>query len=359
MLGTTRGIRFAAVLASSLLLGAIAACGSSSETATPAASAPAAPPAGTTAPAAAFPVTIEHKFGSTTIPAAPSRVFTVGLTDQDAAIALGVVPVGTTNWFGGFPGAVGPWATPKLNGAPVPTLLEDPGTGPQVEKIAALKPDLILALYSGLTKEQYETLSKFAPVVAQPAAYNDYGIPWQEQTTTIGKALGKETEATALVAEVETKFKTMAAEHPEFAGKKAVVATPYEGFFVYGSQDTRSRNLVSLGFSLPEDLDSVIGDKFGASISKERADLLDQDLIIWTVPDTTKDVETLHKDEVYKDMKVTKEGREVFVGESTNYGVAFSFVTVLSLPYVLDRLVPQLAQAVDGDPATKVEPAAD
>ncbi len=128
---------------------------------------------------------------------------------------------------------------------------------------------------------------------------------------------------------------------------------------MYGSQDTRSRNLVSLGFTLPEDLDSVIGDQFGASISKERADLLDQDLIIWTVPDTTKDVETLHKDEVYKDMKVAKEAREVFIGESTNYGVAFSFVTVLSLPYVLDRLVPQLAQAIDGDPATKVEPAAD
>ncbi len=235
---------------------------------------------------------------------------------------------------------------------PVPTLLEDPGTGPQVEKIAALKPDLILALYSGLTKEQYDTLSKFAPVVAQPAAYNDYGIPWQEQTTTVGKALGKgRPRRPRWWAEVETKFKTPAAEHPEFAGKKAVVATPYEGFFVYGSQDPRSRNLVSLGLSLPEDLDPLIGDQFGASISKERADLLDQDPIVWTVPDDAKDVETLHKDAVYKDMKVTKEAREVFIEREHRLrcGVLVRDRAV-ARPTCLDRLPPQLAQAIDGDP---------
>ena len=33
------------------------------------------------------------------------------------------------------------------------------------------------------------------------------------------------------------------------------------------------------------------------------------------------------------------------------YG-ATSFVSVLSLPIVLDQLVPKLSQAVDGDPAT-------
>ena len=75
-----------------------------------------------------------------------------------------------------------------------------------MEKIAALRPDLILALYSGLTKEQYDTLSKFAPVVAQPKEYSDYGIPWQRQTETIGKALGRPEEATKLVEGVEAKF---------------------------------------------------------------------------------------------------------------------------------------------------------
>ncbi|MDP9862367.1 MULTISPECIES: iron-siderophore ABC transporter substrate-binding protein [Streptosporangium] len=348
-----RGARLAAALASALLLlGAVAACGSGPA---PGPSSAAADPAATAPKGGAFPVTIEHKFGSTTVASEPKRIVTVGLTDQDAVLALGKVPVGTTDWLGGYAGAIGPWATGRLGGAAAPTMLTDTGTGPQVEKIAALAPDLIIALYSGLTKEQYETLSKFAPVVAQPKAYNDYGVPWQEQTRTIGRALGKEAESGKLVEDVEARFTAAKKEHPEFAGAGVVVATPYEGFFVFGSQDSRSRTLTSLGFTLPADLDKVIGDKFGAGISKERSDLLDQDAIVWTVPDVAKDPAALHKDNVYKDLKVARQSREVFIGESTDYGKAFSFVTVLSLPYVLDRLVPQLAAAVDGDTATQVE----
>ncbi|MFC4589119.1 iron-siderophore ABC transporter substrate-binding protein [Sphaerisporangium corydalis] len=347
-----RGARLAVALTSVLLLGGtVAACGSGSATGTDAA---------TTAPSAAaptksaFPVTIPHKFGETTIKSEPKRIVTVGLTDQDAVLALGKVPVGTTDWVGGYKGAIGPWATPKLGGAAVPTMLTDTGTGPQVEKIAALAPDLILSLYGGITKEQYETLSKLAPVVAQPKEYNDYGIPWQQQTEVIGKALGKEDEAKKLVSGVEARFADLKKQHPEFGGVSAVVATPYEGFFVFGSQDPRSRTLAALGFSLPADLDKVIGDTYGANISKERSDLLDQGVTVWTVPDLDKGPAALHAEKVYKDLKVVKEGREVFIGESTDYGKAYSFVTVLSLPYTLDRLVPQLTAAVDGNPGTEV-----
>ena len=233
-------------------------------------------------------------------------------------------------------------------------MLKDTGTGPQTEKIAALKPDLILAVYGGLTKEQYETLSKFAPVVAQPKAYNDYGVPWQEQTEIIGKALGQEAEAKELVEGVQADFKKAGEDNPDFAGKTAVMATPYEGMFVFGSQDPRSRLLTDLGFKLPTDLDKVIGDEFGANISKERTDLLDTGAIVWIVSDVDKDAAKLHKNALYGDLNVVKQGREVYVKESSDYGNSVSFVSVLSLPYMLERLVPQLAAAVDGDTATKV-----
>ncbi|MFF8535037.1 hypothetical protein ACF07B_24385 [Streptomyces sp. NPDC015532] len=83
-------------------------------------------------------------------------------------------------------------------------------------------------------------------------------------------------------------------------------------------------------------------------------DLLDTGTIVWIVSDTAKDAAKLHKDALYADLKVTRQNREVFIKETSDYGNAVSFVTVLSLPYMLDRLVPQLAAAVDGDPATKV-----
>ncbi|MFF3935178.1 iron-siderophore ABC transporter substrate-binding protein [Streptomyces phaeofaciens] len=347
-----RASRTAAALASALvILATAAACGGDDSDSGSSNAGSEASSSGKSA----FPVTLTHKFGSTTIKSEPKRIVTVGLTDQDSVLALGTVPVGTTEWLGGYKGAVGPWASDKLGGADAPTVLKDTGTGPQVEKIAALRPDLILSVYGGLTKEQYESLSKFAPVVAQPKEYNDYGVPWQEQTATIGKALGKSAEAAAAVEETEAKIDAAVAEHPEFKGKSALMATPYEGIFVFGSQDPRSRLLTDLGFSLPADLDKVIGDQFGANISKERTDLLDRDAIVWMVGDVTKDAAKLHKDATYKDLKVVSEGREVYVHETSDYGSAVSFGTVLSLRYEIERLVPQLAAAVDGEPATKVE----
>lgn len=351
MFRSRRVPRYAAALVSALMLLVTAtACGDDSDSDSSG--------SGTETTASgdsAFPVTINHKFGKTTITEEPKRIVTVGLTDQDSVLALGKVPVGTTEWLGGYKGAIGPWAEDKLGDAATPTVLKDTGTGPQVERIAALKPDLILSVYGGLTKDQYESLSKFAPVVAQPKEYNDYGVPWQKQTEIIGKALGRSEEAAKVVDDTEAKIKKQADAHPEFKGSTAVMATPYEGMFVFGSQDARSRVLTDLGFSLPSGLDKAIGDQFGANISKERTDLLDQDAIVWIAGDPEKDADKLHKDASYKDLNVVKQGREVYVDESSDYGNATSFVSVLSLPYVVERLAPQLAEAVDGKTDTKVE----
>lgn len=331
-------------------LALLAACGSAP--AAPSAQPTAAPAGEPAAAAPAFPVSIDHKYGSTTIPAAPARVVTVGLTEQDALLALGITPVGTTEWFGEHPGAIWPWAQEKLAGAP-PALVGG-ADGPNLEAIAALQPDLILALYSGITQEQYDLLSQIAPTVAQPAAYVDYGVPWQELTRTVGLALGKAAEADALVAEVEARLAAVRAEHPEFEGASAVVATPYQGIWVYGPEDVRGRLLTTLGFTLPEGLAEVTGAEFGGNLSMERADMLDVDVIIWLDPEAA---EGPLGGPLYSSLPVHTEGREVMLESNTSaLGGATSFVSVLSLPYLIDGLVPQLEAAIDGDPATAVAP---
>ncbi|MFB6679194.1 iron-siderophore ABC transporter substrate-binding protein [Streptomyces sp. NPDC056390] len=340
--------RLTAVASAALLLFGAVACGSGESGDKGGAA------SGSSAQKGAFPVTLTHKYGATTLKSEPKRIVTVGLSDQDAVLALGKVPVGTTEWLGGFKGAIGPWAKEALGDKPLPTVLHDNGTGPQVEKIAALRPDLILALYSGLTKDQYRTLSKIAPVVAQPKDGPDWSISWQDQTEQIGKALGRPDEAEKLVTKTEKHISEAAAEHPEFKGASAVMATPYEGMYVYGPQDNRSRLLDDLGFALPTDLSKVVGDAFGANISKERTDLLDTDAIVWIVTDPAKDTKKLHADPLYGKLDVAEQGREVMVKDSSTFGSAVSFVSPLSLPYTVDRLVPLLAAAVDGKPTTKV-----
>ncbi|MCL4830649.1 MAG: hypothetical protein KJZ95_25055, partial [Caldilinea sp.] len=158
---------------------------------------------------------------------------------------------------------------------------------------------------------------------------------------------GKQSEAEKLVAEVEAKFAQVRAEHPEFAGATAVVATPYQGIWVYGPQDVRGRFLTLLGFALPKGLEEITGAEFGGNLSMERADLLDVDVIIWL---DAEDAEGALGGPVYQNLPVHTEGREVFLDSYNDpVGGATSFVSVLSLPFLLDELVPQLATAMKGD----------
>lgn len=303
----------------------------------------------------AFPVTVKHKYGETTVREEPKRIVTVGLTDHDALLALGIAPVATTEWFGKKPGAIWPWAADSLEatGADRPEVLGD-ATKVNFEGVAAHKPDLILALYSGLTKPDYEKLAAIAPTVAQPGGTVDYGIPWDELTRMVGRTVGKAAEADELIKEIEQKFDAARSEHPEFAGASAVMATPYEGIFVYGPEDPRGRFLTALGFELPAGLGELTGDEFGGDLSEERVDLLDVDAIVWL---DGREVDDLGGP-VYATLAVHEEGREVFLSSFDDpLGAATSFVSVLSLPFLLDGLVPKLAAAVDGDPDTSTDQA--
>jgi len=294
----------------------------------------------------AFPVTIEHKYGSTEIAELPVRIVTVGLTDHDALLGLGIVPVGTSEWFGGYPGSIWPWAQDELAalGGALPEAVG--GESINFEKISALQPDLILSLYAGVTQEEYDLLTQIAPTVAQPGDYVDYGIPWQALTLTVGKAVGQTAQAEALIVAIEEKFAQVSTEHPEFTGATSIVATPYEGIWVYGEQDVRGRFLTMLGFQLPAGLQEITGTEFGGNLSMERADLLDVDVIIWL--DAEEAAGELGGP-VYQSLPVHTEGREVFLSSYTDpLGGATSFVSVLSLPFLLDGLAPQLADAIDG-----------
>lgn len=303
----------------------------------------------------AFPVTIEHRFGETEITERPERIVVAGLVEQDALLALGEVPVATVEWFGEWDGAIWPWAQDELAalGGALPHALPAEATPSTAEEILALEPDLILSVYGGLTQETYDVLSQIAPTVAQPDDVVDYGVSWQDLTRTVGLAVGQPERAVELVEEVEAQVAEVRAVHPELEGATGVVATPYEGIFVYGPEDARGRILTDLGLRLPDGLVEATGAEFGGGLSEERADLLDVDVIVWLDPD---EAEGVLGGPAYEALGLDDEGREVFLDSYTEDGLggATSFVTVLSVPYLLDALVPMLVAAVDGDPATAV-----
>ena len=277
----------------------------------------------------------------------------VGLREQDALLALGVVPVATTEWYGKHPGAIFPWAKDELGDAPLPTVLDDTD-GIEIEKVAAQRPDLIVGVYSGMTEKEYAALSKLAPTVAQPKGEPDWGSSWQEETLIAGKAVGKPAEAQALVDKTEQLVADTAAEHPEFEGQTAAIVADYQGVFVYGPMDVRSRLLEELGFRYPPDLVGAFPKEFGGQLSDERIDLLDVGVLVWFA-DGDRSKAEIKRDPLYGKLDVSKQERDVFIRGDDRVYDSTSFVSVLSMPTLMKELVPRLAAAADGDPATSTD----
>lgn len=300
---------------------------------------------GTPAPEpAADGATITHRYGETTVPADPQRVVTVGFTDHDAVLALGVVPVAYTGWLADAPL---PW---QDFGDTAPVVLDESAV--DAEQVAAARPDLILAVHSAITQEEYDVLSGIAPTVA-PADGVDFGTPWQDQTRTIGTALGRAAEADALVADVEARFAEAAAAHPEFAGQTGVVGltSPDGTYYAYGPDDARARFLGALGFGQSAEIGALAGDSFFATVSAERFDLLgDAGVLVW-IAATDAERAALEANPAYAALGAVQQGRDVFPAYDP-LGIALTYNTPLSLPYALDGVLPALSAAADGDPAT-------
>lgn len=316
--------RTRAVVTAAVLALATTACGTAATSPTPAAERSAVP-------SAAFPVTLTHAFGTTTIPAEPKRVVAVGFNEADFVLALGVVPVGVRDFTGGYDEGRRPWAQQALGGAQ-PELVG--GNDIQFEKVAALKPDLILGVYSFMDQSAYDTLSKIAPTVAQPSV-DGAAATWQEQTRTTGRALGRDEQADQVIAATEKKFADAKATYPQLAGKTVAVDLVVDGVpYLLGADDLRSQVFAGLGISVP----ATTG-----TLSNETQSQLDKDAIV--VIGQTK--EQMAGNAVFQGLKAVKAGKVVYTGGyDSEFSGAIGFGSPLSLPTAIDGIAPKLADVL-------------
>ncbi|WP_186293249.1 ABC transporter substrate-binding protein [Brevibacterium aurantiacum] len=303
------------------------------------------------APDGSFPVTVDHAYGSTTIEEEPKKIITLGLSDQDPLLALGVAPLAVSPWWGDYEYATWPWAQDELGGVQ-PTVLNGgvrDDSNPPVEEIAELEPDLIISLYSGTTKEQFGQLSKIAPVIVPDKGYTNFTITWQEATRATGEALGREDEALELVNDLEASFADAAKDHPEFEGKQAIVAERFKAgeTIVRTGNDVRAQFFSQLGFTVADQVAELTPNDAGEIyVPDERIDEISKDLLVWNVgfnPEVRKTVENLG---LYNDLRVVKDRNAIWVEDEVVSG-AFTWGTVLSLDYALDEMLPQISEAMN------------
>jgi len=230
-----------------------------------------------------FPVTIEHAHGRTVIETAPQRVVTWGWGNEEALLSLGVVPVGMPfQAYGGGEDGIQPWVEAELErlGSERPTILPQ-ANEPPFEAIAALKPDLIVAVFSGLTAEQYALMSRIAPTIAHRG--EAWSAPWQDVTRTVGTALGKAEEADRVVEATQAYVAETVGRFPELGGTRFVAVNDYDGALaVYDGPDARVKFLTDIGLELAPSV-AELSPKDGSfyfPVSYELADRLESDVIV-------------------------------------------------------------------------------
>ncbi|MGC5364000.1 iron-siderophore ABC transporter substrate-binding protein [Streptomyces sp. DT24] len=308
------------------------------------------------AASAGFPVSIKHAHGTTTIKQKPKRVVAVSWMSLDVVAALGTVPVGVDEQWGGDKQGYTPWFrdTVEKLGGPLPEKLNYGDAGEiDFEQILSLKPDLIVGLYSGITDVDYKRLSEIAPTIPYLKKPWDGGT-WQEMTRTIGKALGETKKAESLVTDVQGQLTAVTDKHPEFKGKTftyGVALTPGSTEAgLYLNYDARVRLLTEMGFentpSMSAIASTVKGTNWYGGISLEKLDTIDADIYVaWA--NGADEVAYSLKDPLFSRWKPIAEKHYAFVQDDT-MGMATSGPSVLSIPWAIERYVPMLADAVSG-----------
>jgi iron complex transport system substrate-binding protein len=302
--------------------------------------------AGSSSSSGAFPVTIEHTFGETTIDEEPQNVVTWGFGSTDAALALGVVPVAIPfQSYAGDEEGVLPWIADELDelGVDTPTVLPE-GDEVPFEAIAAAQPDVILANYSGITEQDYQTLTEIAPTVAYQG--EAWTTPWEDVVTTVGKALGKEQEAEQLVTDTQQTVADAAAEHPELQGKTVAAVWDTAGtFYVYEAADARVEFLTDLGLELAPSLDELSTDEstFYFTLSYEETSKLTSDILL-SYASTQEEADAFAAQPYAQTMEQIRNGHHAtLVGDE--FIAAVSPPTVLSMTWGLDDYLNALSAA--------------
>jgi iron complex transport system substrate-binding protein len=298
------------------------------------------PAAAGSGPAAGFPVSLTHPFGTTTITKKPARVVALGWNDLAIANALGANIVGAVKYFDP--------ANPNLPYIKTPLGADVLGLdAAQVgtEKIASYRPDVILATSSNQLKpETYATLSKIAPVVVY--AKSLYGSTIEEDALLIGKALGDTAGAQKLIDDANAAIAKAKTDLPGLAGKSYLFGQARGEVLplVVGKDNLSTKFMAALGLKVPDAFanapasDTLAPGTIG--ISYERAAELDTaDVLFMTFP-SAADRQTFEGNALVKKLDVVTGGR--YLATPLPVAQLLQGPNVVGVPWLIDQLRPTL-----------------
>ncbi|MGD9895260.1 MAG: ABC transporter substrate-binding protein, partial [Dehalococcoidia bacterium] len=203
---------------------------------------------GTTAAPGVFPRTIRHAMGETVLPAAPQRVICLTRGEMDAAVELGVTPVGIA---GSATSALPPYLEPALGDV---VLVGNIGQ-PNLEAIAALNPDLILS-YKAQDEQLYDRLSAIAPTIFTQQG----GVAYKYNFPIYAQAFGREQQAAGTIQRYENRVRALNAALPHTRPDVSIVRFNANNVQYYLRTNFPALVLEDLGFPRPpsQNVDDIV-----------------------------------------------------------------------------------------------------
>ena len=264
----------AAVLALTVL--PLGACADDEDPVSASASASTAESASATPTAAAGTRLVSHEKGETAVPVSPQRIVTLDSPLLDAAIFLGITPVGAvrTSADTGLP--------EYLADRTADVEIVGEIASPNLEAIAALQPDLILS--TTLRDDAlYDKLSSIAPTVFASGP----GTAWREDFLLIGEALNRGEQARNALDDFDDRAEELGESLNLDGASAAIVRFLPDETRVYGPDSFSGSVLRAVGLLAPD-----LGyDEFAiAKLSAEEISRADADVIFATTygePDET------------------------------------------------------------------------
>jgi iron complex transport system substrate-binding protein len=209
--------------------------------------------------------TVSTLYGDVTLPANPKRIVAIGYPEATALADLGLLPVGRTSFIPALPAY-----DKAFKSIPV---VEDNNGKPDLEKIAALHPDLIVGddFADKTDKAAYAKLASIAPTAIfewKPAAGN-----WKSEVASTAEAIGRTSQLDALKAAYDKRAAQIRTDYADVLKTHTfdLIGADGSSWYLDGPDSSPGRVLADAGVRFG----ASTGQKEGfVEYSPERYDLL-------------------------------------------------------------------------------------
>lgn len=268
-------------------------------------------------------ITVPTSRGDVEVPKDAKRIVAISGAAADTAAALGRTPVAAAGLVATGSDGLYPWEQDLLGDVADDSLVDGQSFEVNVEKVAELEPDVILAAPWNVTDDSvYKQLSAVAPVITPDS--ESANPDWDDTAKAVGAALGQDKEVDKLIEKTKRDLESTGDELG-VAGKTYQLISPQKGEIYFGNAKPLELYGLKPGkHQTPDEVNNT-------ALSTEKMNELDADyLFIWPLDEDGKKL--VEDNPAYQDLPSVKNDSAMFVDE--NFAAAINAASPASLEWL-------------------------